>query len=178
MNGTVYELYSPNCELRYIGSTKKCLKTRLSAHKSKRHPIFQHSDVNIRALEENVPADKLKKKEGEYIRRAQGKLFNTRIAGRTQRERYYEDLDASREHQRNMYTPKRNGGSGDYRQLNRYKNNRLQILRTLCIKNAQKHLRLPAKRSIEKHKITDEEIADLKKYISKAKDDESRTSQD
>jgi len=85
MNGTVYELYSPNCELRYIGSTKKCLKIRLNAHKSKRHPIFQHSDVNIRALEENVPADKLKKKEGEYIRRAQGKLFNTRIAGRTQR---------------------------------------------------------------------------------------------
>ena len=178
MNGTVYELYSPNCELRYIGSTKKRLNIRLSSHKSKRHPIFQYSDVNIRALEENVPADELKKKEGEYIRRAYGKLFNTRIAGRTQRERYYEDLDASRERQRSLYTPKRNGGSGDYRQLNRYNENRLQILRTLCIKNAQKHLRLPAKRSIEKHKITDEEIADLKKYIQKAKEDESRTSQD
>ena len=136
MNGTVYELYSPNCELRYIGSTKKRLNIRLS--RTKVAPsIFQHGDVNIRALEENVPADELKKKEGEYIRRAYGKLFNTRIAGRTQKERYYEDLDASRERQRSLYTPKRNGGSGDYRQLNRYNENRLQILRTLCIKNAR-----------------------------------------
>jgi len=178
MNGTVYELYSPNCNKTYIGSTTKCPKIRLSSHKSKHHPIFQYGDVNIRVLEENVPADELRKKEGEYIRRAHGQLFNTRIAGRTQREKYHEDLDASRERQRSMYTPKRDGGSGDYRQLNRYKKNRLQILRTLCIKNAQKHMRLPTKRSIEKHKITDEEIADLKKYIQKAKEDKSRTSKD
>ena len=178
MNGTVYELYSPNCELRYIGSTKKCLKIRLNAHKSKRHPIFQHSDVNIRALEENVPADKLKKKEGEYIRRAQGKLFNTRIAGRTQRERYYEDLDASREHQRSMYTPKKNGGDGQYRQLVRYEEHREKILRQICLRNAVRYKRLPTKLSIQKHNLTDEEIADLKKYIQKTKEDESRTSQD
>ena len=64
MSGTVYEMYAPSCNKKYIGSTTKALKLRLNAHRSKRHPLFHFDDVQIRALEENVPLEKLRKREG------------------------------------------------------------------------------------------------------------------
>ena len=178
MSGTVYEMYSPNCNKTYIGSTKHPLRLRLLGHKYRNHPLFQYGEVNIRPLFTNVPSAELRKKEGECIKERMSDVFNKRVAGRTQKEKYHEDLDASRQYHRSKYTPKKNGGDGQYRQLLRYEKHREEILRQICLRNAVKYKRLPTKLSIQKYNLTDEEIADLKKSIKQAKEDESRTSQD
>jgi len=158
MPGTVYEMYSPNCNKRYIGSTTQSLRQRLSAHRRRNHPIFAFDDVQIQPLVENVPNDLLRKTEGEYIRKHQGNLFNTRVAGRTAREKYWEDVDASRAYQRSQYTPIKAGGDGNYRQLRRYQENRHDILRKMCIRYAKKHNIKPSPRSMRKYNITEDEL--------------------
>lgn len=178
MPGTVYEMYSPNCIKRYIGSTTQSLRQRLNAHRSRKHPIFAYDDVGIRPLLENVPDAELRKKEGEYIRRFQNDLFNTRVAGRTPKEKYWENVEASREYHRNQYIPIKEGGDGNYRQLQRYKDNREAILRQTCIRNAKKQLRLPSKRSQSKYNFTQCEIDDIKKHIQQLKEDGSSTPTD
>lgn len=145
------------------------LEERLRLHRQKPHPIFQHGDVEIEALERDVPDDKLLRAEGAHIKHyGLDNLFNVRVAGRTSKERYWDDIDASRERNRNEYTAKRDGGDGQYRQLVRYKENREKILRQSCLKNAVKYKRLPTKLSIQKYKLTDEEIADLQKSIQQS----------
>jgi len=165
MPGTVYEMFSPNCNKRYIGSTTQSLRRRLSAHRRRNHPIFAFDDVQIQPLLENVPDDLLRKTEGEYIRKHKNNLFNTRVAGRTPREKYWEDPEASRAYHRNQYTPIKAGGDGNYRQLRHYQENKEAILRKTCLRNARKHLRLPTKRSIEKYNLTEREIDDIKEHI-------------
>jgi len=177
MPGTVYEMYAPNCNKRYIGSTKKSLQKRLNAHKNKNHPLFAFGEVQIRPLLENVPEELLRKKEGEYIRRFKNDLFNTRVAGRTQKEKYWEDIEASRQYHRGLYTPKKSGGDGMYRQLTRYTENREVILRHLCIKNAKKYLRMPSKRSLAKYNFTDAELDSIKKHIYYQKTNEPSASE-
>lgn len=172
MSGTVYEMYAPSCNKKYIGSTTKALKLRLNAHRSKRHPLFHFDDVQIRTLEENVPLEKLRKREGEYIKQFKDNLFNTRVAGRTQKEKYWEDVESSRQYHRDQYTPMKEGGDGDYRQLNYYKKHRELVLRELCLKNAKKSARMPSRRSLLKYNFTQAELDDIKKHIQKAKDDE------
>ena len=153
------------------------LEERLRLHRQKPHPIFQHGDVEIEALERDVPDDKLLRAEGAHIKHyGLDNLFNVRVAGRTAKERYWDDIDASRERNRNEYTTKRDGGDGQYRQLLRYKENRENILRATCLKNAVKYKRLPTKLSIQKYNFTDDEIADIKKCIQKAKDDALKSS--
>ena len=158
-------MYSPHCNKRYIGSTTQPLKKRLHCHKHRKHPIFQFGEVKIRPLLENVPGMDLRKKEGEYIRERMSELFNTRVAGRTQKEKYWEDVEASRQYHRNQYTPKKDGGDGDYRQLRRYNDNKEHILRELCLKNAIKNKRMPSKRSLAKYNFTEKELADVKKHL-------------
>ena len=176
MSGTVYEMYSPHCCKRYIGSTRRPLNLRLNAHRYRKHPLFQFADVQIRPLVENVPLVELRKKEGEYIKKHMDELYNERVAGRTQKEKYWEDVEASRQYHRNQYTPKKEGGDGDYRQLRRYEDNRETILRELCLKNAYKHKRLPSKRSLLKYNFTDAELDDLRKYIAKQQNEPNTSS--
>jgi hypothetical protein len=164
MLGTVYEMYSPHCNKRYIGSTTASLKKRLHSHRHRKHPLFQYGEVKIRPLLENVPGIDLRKKEGEYIKARMSELFNKRVAGRTQKEKYWDDVDASREYHRNQYTPKKAGGDGTYRQLVRYQENKERILRELCLKNAVKRGSLPSKRSLRKYNFTEEELATIKKH--------------
>jgi len=175
IKGTVYELFSPNCNKTYIGSTTKSLATRLNAHRYRNHPLFDYGEVDIRVLEQDIPKEELRKREGKHIRERINSVFNTRVAGRTQRERYYEDVDSSRAYHRQQYTPKRAGGDGNYRQLNRYKENKDVILRDMCIRNAYKYKRLPTKYSQLKYCLTKDEIADILKHIN-SKD--APTSQD
>ena len=99
-------------------------------------------------------------------------LFNTRVAGRTQKEKYWEDVESSRQYHREQYTPMKEGGDGDYRQLNYYKKHRELVLRELCLKNAKKSARMPSRRSLLKYNFTQAELDDIKKHIQKAKDDE------
>jgi len=177
MPGTIYEMYSPHCNKRYIGSTTRPLNLRLNAHRNKKHPLFAYNDVKIRPLEENVPDEKLRKREGQYIKAQMDNLFNTRVAGRTQKEKYWEDVDASRQHQRSQYTPIRDGGDGNYRQLNRYKQNSYEITRQACITNAKKQLRMPSRRSMTKYNFTEAELEVIKKHIQEAKENEPSTSE-
>ena len=172
MPGTVYEMYSPNCNRTYIGSTIGALNLRLNSHRNKKHPIFAFADVSIRPLLENVPIEELRKKEGELIRQRKEHVFNKRVAGRTAKEKYWENIDASREYHRNRYTPKKYGGDGNYRQLQRYLENKYALLRSVCIKNAKKNGRLPTQTSQNKYNFTDAELDDIKKHIQKAKDNE------
>jgi hypothetical protein len=171
-------MYSPNCIKKYIGSTTQSLNKRLNSHRSRNHPIFAFDDVQIRPILENVPDEELRKKEGEYIRKFQKDLFNTRVAGRTPKEKYWEDVEASREYHRNQYIPIKEGGDGNYRQLQRYKDNRETILRQTCIRNAKKQLRLPSQRSQDKYNFTKTEIDDIKKHITEIKENESSTPED
>ena len=161
--GCVYEMYSNNvtCNRTYIGSTTGNPRGRLASHKYKKHPIFQFGQVDVRVLEPNVPASELRKREGDFIRERRGSLFNLRVAGRTQREKYHENIEASRAYQRSQYVPKKDGNEGSYRQLDYYKENSERILRRLCLKNARARGTPPTPRSVQKYAFTDEELARL-----------------
>jgi len=155
------------------------LQERLRLHRQKPHPIFQHGDVEIEVLERDVPDDTLLRTEGAHIKHyGLDNLFNVRVAGRTAKERYWDDIDASRERNRNEYTAKKNGGDGLYRQLVNYNKNKFDILRKACLSRAHKLKRLPTVRSQKKYNMSAKEIADLEKSIQKVKDDESRTPTD
>jgi len=156
--GCVYEMYSPHCKKSYIGSTIRSLPVRLAAHKYKGHPLFNYGDVRIKVLEENIPRSELRRREGAYIRERKENLFNTRVAGRTSKEKYWENPDESRAYHRAQYTCIRDGGDGNYRQLNRYNENRYEILRNMCIKYARTNNTMPSRRSMEKYKITEDEL--------------------
>lgn len=160
--GCVYEMFSPNCKKTYIGSTINPPRVRLCAHKYKNHPIFQYGDVDVRVLEVDIPRSELRRREGYYIRQKMGNLFNSRVAGRSQKEKYWEDPEASRAYHRALYTPKKAGGDGQYRQLNRYNKNSYNILRQMCLKYARDHGTLPSRRSMEKYNFTEVELRTLR----------------
>ncbi len=142
------------------------LEQRLRLHRQKPHPIFQYGDVEIEVLERDVPDDKLLRAEGVHIKRyGLDNLFNVRVAGRTPKERYWDNIDTRRERNRNEYTTKRDGGDGSYRQLLNYNKNKFDILRKICLNRAHKLKRLPTVRSRKKFNMTAEEIADIQKSI-------------
>ena len=159
--GCVYELFSPSCNKTYIGSTIQNINKRVTCHRSKKHPIFDYDDVQVRVLAKDVPEAELRKKEGEYIRKKWGNLFNTRIAGRTCKEKYYENWEESKKYHREQYVPKKNGGDGSYRQLQRYACNKYEILRRMCINNAIKLKRPPTKTSQTKYNFTLDELKSM-----------------
>jgi len=161
--GCVYEMYSTNeqCNKTYIGSTRNNPRGRLASHKYNHHPIFEFGAVDVRILEDNIPIENLRKREGELIRERKGLVFNTRIAGRTQKEKYHENIDESRAYHRSKYVPKKHGGDGAYRQLQYYNENAVKILRNTCLKNARARGTPPTPRSVQKYGFTDEELAGL-----------------
>ena len=115
----------------------------------------------MRILEDNIPREHLRRREGEIIRERKDTLFNTRIAGRTQKEKYHENVDESRAYHRAQYVPKKRGGDGDYRQLQYYNDNAAKILRKTCLKNAHDRGTPPTERSIAKYEFTSEELEGL-----------------
>ena len=161
-HGCIYEMFSKNehCNKTYIGSTVHSIRARLASHRYNNHPIFKFGDVDVRVLEEDVPVENLRKREGELIRERKDTLFNTRIAGRTQKEKYHENLTESRAYHRSKYVPKKKGGDGAYRQLQYYNEHSATILRKTCLQNARKRGTPPTKRSIAKYGFTAEELAD------------------
>ena len=69
-HGRVYEMYSKNeqCNKTYIGSTVNNPRGRLASHKYNHHAIFEFGDVDVRILEDNIPREQLRKREGEMLR--------------------------------------------------------------------------------------------------------------
>ena len=143
-SGCVYEMFSDNakCNKTYIGSTTGSLRARLASHKYARHPIFTFGDADVRVLEKDIPAGELHQRKSAYMREKRDGLFNSRAAGR-------------------QYTPKRDGGDGNYRQLNYYKQHAKRILRKTCLKNARARGTLPSKRSLDKYQFTVDELHGL-----------------
>ena len=102
MSFKIYKLTSEQTPKIYIGSTSLTLNTRLILHKTKykhqvkyitANEILQHPDCNIELVEEfeNIDKDKLKKKEGEYIKHFD--TVNKNIAGRNLKEYYKDNVD-------------------------------------------------------------------------------------
>jgi len=73
----------------------------------------------------------------------------------------HENVDESPAYSRAQYTPKRDGGDGNYRQLNYYKQHAKRILRKTCLKNARARGTLPSKRSLDKYQFTADELRGL-----------------
>ena len=88
-------------------------------------------------------------------------LFNSRVAGRSQKHACHENVDDSPAYNRAQYTPKRDGGDGNYRQLNYYKQHAKRILRKTCLKNARARGTLPSERSLDKYQFTVDELRGL-----------------
>ena len=162
-SGCVYEMFSDNakCNKTYIGSTTGSLRARLASHKYARHPIFTFGDADVRVLEKDIPAGELRQRKSAYMREKRDSLFNSRAAGRSQKHACHQNVDESRTHGRAQYTPKRDGGDGNYRQLNYYKQHAKRILRKTCLKNARARGTLPSKRSLDKYQFTVDELRDL-----------------
>lgn len=115
----------------------------------------------MRVLEKDIPAGELHQRKSAYMREKRNGLFNSRAAGRSQKHACHENVDESRTHGRAQYTPKRDGGDGNYRQLNYYKQHAKRILRKTCLKNARARGTLPSKRSLDKYQFTVDELRGL-----------------
>ena len=161
--GCVYEMFSNNakCNKTYIGSTTGSLRARLASHKYARHPIFKFGDADVRVLEKDIPAGELQQRKSAYMREKRDGLFNSRAAGCSQKHACHENVDVSRTHSRAQYMLKRDGGDGNYRQLNYYKQHAKRILRKTCLKNARARGTLPSKRSLDKYQFTADELRGL-----------------
>jgi hypothetical protein len=120
------------CNKTYIGSTTGSLRARLASHKYARHPIFTFGDADVRVLEKDIPAGELHQRKSAYMREKCDGLFNSRVAGRSQKHACHENVDESPAYSRAQYTPKRDGGDGNYRQLNYYKQHAKRILPQEC----------------------------------------------
>ena len=162
-SGCVYEMFSDNakCNKTYIGSTTGSLRARLASHKYARHPIFTFGDADVRVLEQDIPAGELHQRKSAYMREKRDGLFNSRAAGLSQKHACHENVDESPAYNRAQYTPKRDGGDGNYRQLNYYKQHAKRILRKTCLKNARARGTLPSKRSLDKYQFTVDELRGL-----------------
>ena len=110
----IYKLWSPSKNIVYIGSTIEPLSTRLAKHVcshkaynndntknySSSYLVLDCEDYKIELLEDYACNNKqqLEKKEGEYIRN--NECVNNRIAGRTDKEYYRDNIDKIKEHQK------------------------------------------------------------------------------
>ena len=112
-------------------------------------------------LEKDIPAGELHQRKSAYMREKRDGLFNSRAAGRSQKHACHENVDESPVYSRAQYTPKRDGGDGNYRQLNYYKQHAKRILRKTCLKNARARGTLPSKRSLDKYQFTADELRGL-----------------
>ena len=110
----IYKLWSPSKNIVYIGSTIEPLSTRLAKHvcsykaynndNTKKYYtsflVLDCEDYKIELLEEYACNNKqqLEKKEGEYIK--DNECVNNRIAGRTKKEYYIDNIDKMKEHRK------------------------------------------------------------------------------
>jgi len=80
---------------------------------------------------------------------------------RDRKQRYRDNIDQEHEYQRSRYADqaKKNGGSGEYRQLKYYNDRKADILRQSALLNSWKHKRLSFKSTMIKRKITEEDVA-------------------
>ena len=95
------------------------------------------------------------------LKEYRGMLVNRNMPYRDRKQRYQDNIVQEREYQRNRYATetKKNGGSGEYRQLQYYNDRKDTILRRTALLNAWKHKRLPFKSTMIKHNITEEDVA-------------------
>ena len=112
-------------------------------------------------LEKDIPAGELHQRKSAYMREKRDGLFNSRVPGRSQKHACHENVDVSRTHSRAQYMLKRDGGDGNYRQLNYYKQHAKRILRKTFLKNARARGALPSKRSLDKYQFTADELRGL-----------------
>jgi len=170
LQGKVYMLSSPNFPKVYIGSTIQPMNKRLNRHRSRwntcRSKELYHAcpdTVEVRVLE-NIEVEsrkELQHHEVRWLKKYQDKLVNRNMPYRNAKERYHENIDKMREYHRNRYaeTTKKNGGSGEYRQLEYYNERKDEILRHSALMNAYRHRRLPLQSTMTKYDISEEEVA-------------------
>ena len=170
LQGKVYMLSSPHYPKAYIGSTIQSMNKRLNRHRGKwntcrSRELFQAcpDSVDVKILQEVEVKDRneLQHHEVRYLKEYRGKLVNRNMPYRDRKQRYQINIDREREYQRNRYATetKKNGGSGNYRQLQRYHDQKESILRHSALQNAWKMRRLPNKSTMTKHGITEEDVA-------------------
>ena len=170
LQGKVYMLSSPNYPKAYIGSTIQSMNRRLNRHRGKwnscrSRELFQAcpDSIEVKILEEVEVKDRkeLQHHEVRDLKEYRGMLVNRNMPYRDRKQRYQDNIVQEREYQRNRYATetKKNGGSGEYRQLQYYNDRKDTILRRTALLNAWKHKRLPFKSTMIKHNITEEDVA-------------------
>ena len=170
LQGKIYRLSSPDYPKVYIGSTIQPIKRRLNRHRGRwntcrSRELFQAcpESVEVEILEEvEVKSRKeLLHHEARVLKEYPGVLLNKIMPFRSRKERYQENIVEEREYQRNRYATakKSTGGDGNYRQLQRYYEQKKAILRRAALMNCVKHKRLPAKSTMIKHGITEKDVA-------------------
>ena len=146
------------------------MNKRLNRHRGKwntcrSRELFQAcpDSVDVKILQEVEVKDRneLLHHEVRYLKEYRGMLVNKVMPYRDRKQRYQINIDREREYQRNRYATeaKKNGGSGNYRQLQRYHDQKESILRHSALQNAWKMRRLPNKSTMTKHGITEEDVA-------------------
>ena len=165
IKGTIYKLSSSNHEKIYIGSTQTELRKRLYAHKHKINhcsskDIIDAGNPKIEPIEhvECETKQELNKLEGLYIQQYGDACINKRIAGRTNKEYYQDNLQRLQSYARSKYVAKKDGGE-TYAQLDRYYNNKKDILREIAMRNSIRLRRPPTKMTMEKHGISFQDLA-------------------
>ena len=170
LQGKVYMLSSPNYPKVYIGSTIQPLNKRVYCHSSKwntctSRQLYQAcpDTVEVKILEEVEVRNRkeLQHHEIRYIKKYQDTVMNRNVPLRTRKERYSDNIVQEREYQRNRYaeSAKKNGGDGDYRQLQRYHDQKHSILRRCALMNSWKCNRLPNRSTMIKHNLIEEDVA-------------------
>lgn len=149
--GIIYNLYSPNTDMCYIGCTTKDLNVtfnHLRAYYKRNRNVSSNDiigagDPRIEILEvfQDITLPELRKKLGEIQGRYSNICVNAHRAGRTVRERYADDPSKFMAHQRKFYAE-----------------NRDKVLRKLVLKNMRKRGLPCTNRTREKYKISQEEI--------------------
>jgi len=96
---SIYQISSKFFNKVYVGSTTESLPRRLSRHMEKYrnsygngsvNEVLKHGDCSITLIEEQ-PVDKLREREGYWIRELD--TVNIRIDGRTPRQYYLDNRD-------------------------------------------------------------------------------------
>jgi len=170
LHGKIYMLSSPNHPKTYIGSTIQPMNVRLHKHRSKWNScsskkLFQTSPESVKVtILENIEVqsrNELQYHEVQYLKRYWDTIVNRNMPHRDRKQRYQDNIDRERKYQRQLYATeaKKNGGSGNYRQLQRYHDQKESILRHSALQNAWKMRRLPNKSTMIRHCITEEDVA-------------------
>ena len=170
LQGKIYMLSSPHHPKVYVGSTIQPISKRLARHRGKANTcrsreLFEKcgDSVQVDILERVDVRDRkeLVAHEVRYLKKYQGKLVNKIMPLRDRKQHYHDNIEKMREYSRSRYAEKalKNGGDGEYRQLQYYKKKKDLILRRSTLMNAWKHNRMPFKSTMIKHNLTEEEVA-------------------